>query len=416
MEHNVRQTVITVALVVGVAATIVTAQAALPRSAPESVGLDSARLNQASSLLKQFVAEQKIAGAVASVARRGKVVYLEAAGFQNLESRTPMTEQSLFRIYSMTKAVTAVAAMILQEEGRFDLRDPVTKYLPEFKNVSVQVAPDRETRAPQREITVADLLLHTSGLSHRTSELYRTGKVRSRSIALPQFITNIVRTPLMEDPGTRYRYSEGTTVVGRLIEIWSGKPLDVFMKERVLDPLGMRDTSFWVGPEDRGRLTTVYAAQQTGGLRAYEIEEVPFTDRPALLEGAVGLVSTAPDFMRFCQMLLNRGELDGVRILSAKTVEAITSNGLAEHVQRARGGGMGWALANVNVVIDPSAVEGSPNLGEYGWDGSAGTIFWIDPKEELITILMTQNSPANPDSLRQRFKALVMSAVGPRLR
>src|SRR5688572_3195385 len=183
MEHNVRQTVITVALVVGVAATIVTAQAALPRSAPESVGLDSARLNQASSLLKQFVAEQKIAGAVASVARRGKVVYLEAAGFQNLESRTPMTEQSLFRIYSMTKAVTAVAAMILQEEGRFDLRDPVTKYLPEFKNVRVQVAPDRETRAPQREITVADLLLHTSGLSHRTSELYRTGKVRSRSIA-----------------------------------------------------------------------------------------------------------------------------------------------------------------------------------------------------------------------------------------
>jgi CubicO group peptidase (beta-lactamase class C family) len=168
-----------------------------------------------------------------------------------------------------------------------------------------------------------------------------------------------------------------------------------------------------VRPEDRERLTTVYAAESSGGLREYEIEEVPFTERPALVEGAVGLVSTTPDFMRFCQMLLNRGELSGKRILSATTVDLITSNGLPDNVQRARGGGLGWGLANVNVVIDPSAVDGSPNLGEYGWDGSAGTIFWIDPKDEMATILMTQNSPANPDSLRQRFKALVMSAVRP---
>jgi CubicO group peptidase (beta-lactamase class C family) len=411
VEQRVRRYVIAMAVVICTAAAIVAAQAPLPRSAPESVGLDPARLNEASSLLKQFVAEQKIAGAVASVARRGKVVYLEAAGFQNLEARTPMTERSLFRIYSMTKAVTAVAAMILHEERKFELHDPVSKYLPEFTNVKVLVAPGGKTRAPQREITVADLLLHTSGLSHRTSELYRTEQVRSRSIGLPQFITNIVRVPLMEDPGARYRYSEGTTVVGRLVEIWSGKPLDVFMTERVLEPLGMHDTSFWVQPEHRARLTTVYAAQPDDGLRAYEIEEVPFTERPALLEGAVGLVSTAPDFMRFCQMLLNRGELAGRRILTAKTVDLITSNRLPELVLRARGGGMGWGLANVNVVVDPSAVDGSPNLGEYGWDGSAVTIFWIDPKEEMATILMTQNSPANPDSLRQRFKALVMAAI-----
>jgi CubicO group peptidase (beta-lactamase class C family) len=402
--------VTTLAILCALAA-IATAQASLPRTAPESVGLDGARLNQASSLLTQFVAEQKIAGAVASVARRGRIVYLEAAGFQNVESRTAMTARSLFRIYSMTKAVTSVAAMILHEEGKFDLRDPVSKYLPEFKNVKVLVASGGGTRAPQREITIADLLLHTSGLSHRTSELYRAEKVRSRSITLPEFITNIVRVPLMEDPGTRYRYSEGTTVVGRLIEIWSGKPFDAFLKERVLDPLGMRDTSFWVRPEDRARLTTVYAAQPGGGLRAYEIEEVPFTERPALLEGAVGLVSTAPDFMRFCQMLLNRGELSGARLLSAKTVDLITSNGLPADVLRARGGGMGWGLANVNVVMNPSAVDGSPNLGEYGWDGSAGTIFWIDPKEEMVTVLMTQSSPANPDSLRQRFKALVTAAI-----
>lgn len=392
-------------------ASVVAAQrAALPRVAPDSVGLDPDRLSEASALLRQFVAERKIAGAVAAVARSGSIAYLDAVGFQNLESRAPMTERSVFRIYSMAKAVTAVSAMMLHEERKFELRDPVSKYLPEFSTVRV-VEPGGQSRPPDREITVADLLLHTSGLSHRTSELYRTAKVRSRSITLPQFIANIVRTPLMEDPGTRYRYSEGTTVVGRLVEIWSGTPLDVFMKERIFDPLGMADTGFWVRPEQRAHLTTVYAADPGLGLRPYEMEEVPFTERPALLEGAVGLVSTVPDFMRFSQMLLNGGELNGARILLSKTVDLITSNGLSQPILRARGGGMGWGLANVNVVIDPSTMKDTPNVGEYGWDGSAGTIFWIDPKAEMVIILMTQSSPANPDSLRQRFKALITAAA-----
>lgn len=407
-DHSVRVTIVFLACLV--TALMAAQRPPLPRASPESVGLDPNRLKEASALLNQFVTERKIAGAVAAVARNGKVAYVDAVGFQDIESRAPMTERSLFRIYSMAKAVTAVSAMILHEERKFDLRDPVSKYLPEFRTVRVLVEPGGQSRPPQREITVADLLLHTSGLSHRTSELYRTAKVRSRSITLPQFITNIVRTPLMEDPGTRYRYSEGTTVVGRLIEIWSGKPLDVFMKERVFDPLGMVDTGFWTQPEQRARLTAVYAAQPGGGLRAYDLEEVPFTERPALLEGAVGLLSTVPDFMLFSQMLLNRGELNGVRVLSPKTVDLITSNGLPEPVLRARGGGMGWGLANVNVVVDPSAMKDSPNVGEYGWDGSAGTIFWIDPKDGMVTVLMTQNSPANPDSLRQRFKGLVQAA------
>ena len=393
------------------AAVVVAAQpVALPRAAPESVGLDPNRLKEATALLNQFVIERKIAGAVAAVARDGKVAYLEAVGFQNLESRTPMTERSLFRIYSMTKAVTAVSAMILQEEGKFDLRDPVSKFLADFRTVRVLVEPGGQARPPAREVTVADLLLHTSGLSHRTSELYRTTRVRSRRSTLPQFITNIVRVPLMEDPGTRFHYSEATTVVGRLIEIWSGKPLDVFMRERVFTPLGMSDTGFWAQPEQRARLATVYEAQADGGLQPYEIEELPFTERPVLLEGAVGLLSTVPDFMRFSQMLLNRGELSGVRVLSAKTVDLITANGLPEPILRSRGGGMGWGLANVNVVLDPSVIPGAPNVGEYGWDGTAGTIFWIDPKDEMVTVLMTQSWPANPDSLRQRFKALVMAA------
>jgi CubicO group peptidase (beta-lactamase class C family) len=382
----------------------------LPRSAPEAVGLNGGRLNEASDLLKRYVAEQKVSGAVAAVARKGKLAYIEAVGMQDLASRTPMAERSIFRIYSMTKSVTAVAAMMLHEEGRFRLEDPVSKYIPEFTRVSV-MSPDGSARRPARAMTVEDLLLHTSGLSHRTSELYQREQVRSRRDTLSRFVENLVRVPLMEDPGTLYRYSEATTVLGRLVEIWSGRPFEVFLNERVFKPLGMIDTAFWVSPEARARLTTVYRRSPDGRLTPFEIEAVPFTERPALVEGAVGLVSTVPDYLRFCQMLVNRGTLDGGRILRADTIERITSNGLRDPIQTARGGGMGWALANVNVVLNPAAIGYPANRGEYGWDGSAGTIFWIDPGLELITILMTQSSPANPDGLRQQFKTLVQQAV-----
>ncbi len=295
-----------------------------PSATPESVGLNPAKLQEATDLLNRSVAEKRVAGAVAAVARRGKLAYVHVAGVQDLETRAPMTDRSLFRIYSMTKPVTAVAAMMLHERGRFALTDPVAKFIPEFKGVVVS-SPDGTTRPPAREITVQDLLLHTSGLNHRTSQLYQREKVRSRAQALPQFIANIVRVPLMDDPGTRYRYSESPTVVGRLIEIWSGQPLDRFMASEIFQPLGMTDTTFWVAPEQASRFTTRYALEQAVTLVANEIEEVPFTVRPALLEGAVGLVSTVPDFLRFSQMLLNKGELAGVRLLSAKTVDSMTS-------------------------------------------------------------------------------------------
>jgi CubicO group peptidase (beta-lactamase class C family) len=375
--------------------------AAIAALGPENGPPPQARVErhgETTALLERYVAEQKIAGAVAAVQRAGTVEYLEAVGVQDLLTRAPMTERTLFRIYSMTKPITAVAAMMLIEEGRASLGDPVSKYLPEFKQVLV-AAGGAAPRPPAREITVEDLLLHTSGLSHRTSDLYRKAQVRSRAVALPTFVQNIVRAPLMDDPGTRFRYSEGTTVVGRLVEIWSGMPLDEFFDQRVFKPLRMPDTSFWVRPENRARLATVYGP----GLTPVEIEEVPFTERPALLEGAVGLVSTVPDFLRFSQMLLNKGELDGVRLLKAATVEQMTRNGLSDAVQKARGGSMGWGLANVNVLLDP----GAPNRGEYGWDGTAGTIFWVDPSSRRIAILMTQSSPANPDQIRQRFKTLV---------
>jgi len=381
-----------------------------PRATPDSVGLSADRLQNATAVLRQAITDRKIAGAVALVARHGKIAYLEPVGLQNVEAGAPMTERSLFRIYSQTKAITAVAVMMLQEQGKVRLSDAVSAHLPEFKHVVVQ-APEG-SRTPSREITVADLLLHTSGLSHRSSELYQARRVRVRSQALPLFVTNITRAPLMEDPGTRFRYSEGTTVLGRLMEVVSGQPFDTFVTERILRPLGMTDTSFWVEGEARARLATVYQVAPAGGLTAFEIEsEVPFTERPALLEGAVGLVSTAPDFLRFCQMLLNKGELDGVRLLSAKTVELITTNGLSAPVLQQRGGAMGWGLGNVDVVVTPSARGYLTAAGEYGWDGSAGTFFSIDPVRQLVVMLFSQNVPASPDGLRQRFKAAIDQSI-----
>src|SRR5262245_13518818 len=197
-------------------------QSPLPRVNPETIGLSSARLNEATDVLHRYVSEHRIAGAVAAVARHGRVGYLQAVGFQDLQTRAPMTERSLFRIYSMTKSVTAVAVMMLWEEGRLKLDDPVQKYIPDFSRVVVSAG--GTTRAPSRPITIEDMLLHTSGLNHRTSDEYRQARVRDRSMTLPTFVGNVVRVPLMEDPGARYRYSEATTVLGRLVEVVSGKP------------------------------------------------------------------------------------------------------------------------------------------------------------------------------------------------
>ncbi len=385
------------------------AQSPLPPVTPANAGLVPAVLEEATALLTRLVADRKIAGAVAAVARRGTVGYLQAVGVQDLSTRTPMTERSLFRIYSMAKPVTAVAVMMLFDAGKFRLDDPVEKYLPEFAQVQVVDAPGAAPRTPTRSITVEDLLLHTSGLSHRTSDLYRTHAVRSRADSLPEFIGKIVKAPLMEDPHTRFRYSEATTVLGRLVEVWSGQPFDVFLERRVFQPLGMTDTVFWVGPDRKSRLATVYGPGPDGGLVPVEMEAVPFTERPRLLEGAVGLVSSVPDYLRFSQMLLDQGTAGGTRLLTAATAQRMTVNGLPGDVLKARGGRMGWGLGNVDVRME--AGDTGASVGEYGWDGTGGTIFWVDPQTQTIAVLMTQSSPANPDGIRQKFKAIVQRAV-----
>lgn len=378
----------------------------LPRVMPSAVRLSPEPLAAATALLQQHVDAGRSAGVVAMLARDGKLAWVATVGVQDLATRAPMTERTLFRIYSMTKPVTAVAVMMLLEQGKFALDEPVSKYLPEFAGVTVRT-PDGP-RAPARTPTIRDLLLHTSGLEHRTSAVYRDAQVRSRTIGLPQFVKNIVQVPLMEDPGTRFRYSESTTVLGRLVEIWSGQPFDTFLRTRIFTPLRMPDTGFYAAPAQRPRLATVYGP----GMKLVEIEALPFTEPPALLEGAVGLLSTGPDFLRFAQMLLNRGELDGVRLLKAETVEAMVGNALPDAVLAARGNGvMGWGLGNVNVVMKPESLRYPANRGEYGWDGTAGTIFWSDPVSKTVLLLLTQNSPPDPDNLRARFKTTIAPAI-----
>jgi len=310
----------------------------------------------------------------------------------------------------MTKVVTAVAAMMLHEEGRFQLSDPVSMYLPAFRDVVV-LNPDGSTRPPARPITVEHLLLHTSGLSHRTSPEYRAARVRERDMTLDQLIQNMVGVPLRFDPGEGYLYSESSSVVGRLVEVWSGQTFDAFLQERVFGPLGMVDTGFWVEPERSDRLTTVYASAEGEGLRSVEIETIPFTVRPTLLEGAVGLVSTVPDFLRFTSMLANGGELAGVRLLEERTVADIVRNGLSAEIMRSRGGGSGWALANVSVLVDAAAGGTGARAGEYRWDGSAGTELWVDPASRTVLVTAWQSQPANPEQLRQRITALVREAI-----
>jgi CubicO group peptidase (beta-lactamase class C family) len=381
------------------------------RALPENVGVSSTSLQQVGALLDQFVADRKVGGAVVAVARRGQVVYLHSTGFQNIQAQTRMTERSLFRIYSMTRPITAVGAMMLWEEGRLQLDDPVSIYLPELARV--RVAPQGQpVRAPARKITVRDLMLHTSGISDRNSQLYSQARVRRRDIPMSQFLANVVAAPLMEDPGTNFRYGESTTVLGAVIEKVSGKPLDQYLEDRIFRPLGMNDTGFWVPPEKRDRLAQVYRPSN-GTLTPYEIEEVPHTVRPALLEGTVGLLSTVPDYLRFAQMLANGGQYGGVRILRPETVAMMTQNGLSPELLDRRPGTMGWGLANVNVVMEPAALGYPASLGEYGWDGTAGTIFWVDPVQELVIVLMTQSSPADPDGLRQQVKTLVSRSVLP---
>ena len=391
----------------------------LQRASPESVGLSSAGLERATAALQAHIDAGDVAGVVAAVARDGKLVYFEALGQRDLQTRDPMPQDALFRLYSMTRSITSTAAMILWEEGKFQLDDPIATYLPQFADQRVFVdagAPDMsQTRARRGDITVRHLLTHTSGIGSRSSPIYRAERVRLRSITLPQMVDNAARVPLFEDPGTRFRYGISTTMLGRLVEIWSGMPLERFLDERVFEPLGLRDTVFWADRDRADRLATVYRRDNaSGALNPHAIEEIPFTEQPTLIEGGVGLLSSTMDFLRFSQMFLNKGELGGTRVLRPETVEMMTRNHIPDSVlplgTRGYMAGSGWGLG-FNVVLGSSAYTFPVGEGEYWWDGSAGTRFSIDPEHGIITVIMAQVSPSRGDGFREEFKKRVYDAI-----
>lgn len=373
----------------------------LPFAAPEDAGMSSAKLRGIEAAVGEHLDQHHLAGAVTLVLRHGKIVHLEAHGWRDLASRTPMTPDTIFRIYSMSKPIVSVGLMMLHEEGRFELDDPVERFIPEFKGLQVY---SKAGNVPtQRPMTIRDLLRHTAGLTYgffgnsAVDARYREAGVLAPANDSATFIKKLAGLPLLYQPGERWVYSVAVDVQGVLIERLSGRSLDAYLRERILEPLGMLDTGFYVPPEKRARFATNYSPDGNGGLR---VRDDPATSAyrfpPRFFSGGGGLVSTATDYARFVQMLLNEGELFGVRLLKPETVREMTRNqlppaaypiGVGDH-RAGVGFGLGFAVRVEDSDWDPDA-----HLGEYGWGGAASTHFWISPRDDLAVITMEQTMP-----------------------
>jgi CubicO group peptidase (beta-lactamase class C family) len=399
---------------------------------PESVGLSSERLARIERHLeRRYLDQKKIAGALTLVARRGRVAYLSPLGMMDLERGRPMREDTLFRIYSMTKPITSVALMTLYEHGHFRLEDPVHKFIPAWRNLAVYQGGNHPvfiTSPVQRPMTVRDLFTHTAGLTYGFMErtnvdrAYRRLGIGERTGTLRETIDKLAGLPLEFSPGTRWNYSVATDVLGHLVEVISGKAFDVFLKEELFEPLGMRDTAFWVPPEKLERFATNYSRGPDKALRIEDAPETsPYAKPATYLSGGGGLVSTAADYLRFCQMLLGGGELDGARILGRKTIELMTQNHLPGGQDIAAlnvGGqfsqvsyeGVGFGLG-FSVTLDPARAQVVGSVGEYAWGGAASTAFWIDPAEDLIVIFMTQFMPSGTFDFRGQLKSIIYPAL-----
>lgn len=384
----------------------------------ESVGMSSAVLEEATARLQKHIDDGEIAGVVAAVARDGKLVYFESLGKLSIESGRPMPGDALFRIYSMAREVTSAAVLKLYEEGKFQLDDPIKMYLPEFANQRVLLDSSStdisQTKARTGDITVAHLLTHTSGLGSRSSALYTQNNVRDKNISLDQMVSNAARIPLFQDPGTEFRYGIHATILGKLVEVWSGQPFEVYLEENILGPLEMNSTMFWAEGSDIDRLAELYRPAD-GVLKPYEIESVPWTSRPALIEGGVGLLSSVPDFLNFSQMVLDKGQFKGKTILSEETAALMYVNGVPEQAMpigdRGYWLGSGWTLGGFNLVMDPKEYNFPVSRGTIWWDGSAATRFFIDPKESTVIVIMAQVSPSNGGGFREIFSEMVDKAI-----
>ena len=393
--------------------------AEIPRAKPSDVGLSQERLDRITAAMEGSVKAGHLAGAIGVIARKGKIAYWQNVGMADRANEEPMRDDAIFRIYSMTKPIVGVALMTLYEEGKFALNDPVKKHIPELGGLKVWA--DGKEVPSDREMTVQDLMRHTSGMTYglfgdsEVDKMYTDANVLGGNESIDDFVQKLSKLPLKHQPGSAWEYSVSVDVQGRLIEVFSGKDLATFMRERVFEPLDMRDTAFVIAPKKKDRFAQVYlrTKDKTGIEPAAKSRSARYYDRDTRwYSGGGGLVSTTRDYLRFCQMMLNGGVLDGERILSRKTVELMTIDHIAK-LRRASSisrPGYGFGL-DFAVHLDPAKSGLNGSAGEYNWGGLAGTIFWIDPAEEMVGLYMIQMLPPRLGDGGGQFKRLAYQAI-----
>ena len=400
-------------------------------TSPESVGLSTDRLNRIASHFNTYVDDGRLPGYTVMIARGGEPAYFYKYGLCDIEAGKPIEEDTIFRIYSMTKPITSVGLMMLYEQGRFQLDDPVSHYLPKFSDLTVFKDGDENdftTTPAECEITIRHLLTHTSGLSYGfmnnspVDAIYRKHDVNGATAnrTTETFVDKIAELPLLFSPGEKWSYSVATDVLGRLIEVLSGQSLDVYFHDQILAPLGMLETAFSVPSGSESRFAANYQRSKNGFELFDAPETSPYLAPPAMLSGGGGLVSTTGDYFRFCQMLLNRGELDGVRLLGRKTVDYMTANHLPNGgdltsmgqavFSETRFDGVGFGLG-FSIMLDPVKAQVLGSSGEYAWGGAASTGFWVDPAEDMIGIFMTQLMPSAAYAIRRELRVLSYQSI-----
>jgi len=397
---------------------------------PRAGGFDPARLERITAHIdSNYIAPGKIAGCQVLVSRHGQPAYFRSFGHMDRERQKPMASDTIFRIYSMSKPITSVALMTLFEQGRFQLNDPVHRYIPEWRDHKVWVSGDAdemELKTPERPMTMRHVLSHTGGLTyggtnHPVDKVYRRlGVNRDRSETLRTFIEKLAQVPLRYEPGDAWLYSLSTDVCGYLVEAISGMPFDQYLQETIFDPLGMADTSFWVRPEKLPRFAANYQRQPDKSLKLIDDpERSTYLQDPSFFSGGGGLTSTTADYLRFCEMLRQGGELDGVRILGPRTLDLMTRNHLAEGKDLTRmaigafsetaNEGVGFGLGFAVTLDEVDA--GTLGEGDFYWGGAASTIFWVDPLEDMSVIFMTQLMPSATFNFRGQLKSIIYSSI-----